>query len=119
MTSGETLFSMQESSEGGDQARALAFSIFTEAHALDDLKKMIRDAVSCGFDAASKPSVIRLHVAKGVASCLALDPLPTELSRSIGEYRRRGATAPPACYSEMSRSGELSFATYPQRKIAV
>jgi hypothetical protein len=28
------------------------------------LKKMIRDAVSCHFDAASKPSVIRLNMVK-------------------------------------------------------
>jgi hypothetical protein len=31
---------------------------------MEELKKMIRDAVSCHFDAASKPSVIRLHMVK-------------------------------------------------------
>jgi hypothetical protein len=39
--------------------RALGFSIFTEADSLDELKTMIRDAVSCHFDAPDKPSVIR------------------------------------------------------------
>lgn len=64
MTQSEIIFSVQESPEGGYQARALGFSIFTEADSLDELKKMIRDAVSCHFDAASKPNVIRLHMVK-------------------------------------------------------
>ncbi len=62
MPQSEIIFSVQEPPEGGYQARALGFSIFTEANSLHELKKMIRDAVSCHFDAASKPSVIRLHM---------------------------------------------------------
>ena len=46
----EIIFSIEESPEGGFQARALGFSIFTEADSLDELKTMIRDAVSCHFD---------------------------------------------------------------------
>lgn len=64
MAQSEIIFSVQESPEGGYQARALGFSIFTEADSLDELKSMIRDAVSCHFDAAEKPSVIRLHMVK-------------------------------------------------------
>lgn len=64
MAQSEIIFSVQESPEGGYQARALGFSIFTEADSLDELKSMIRDAVSCHFDAAEKPSVIRLHLVK-------------------------------------------------------
>jgi hypothetical protein len=64
MAQSEIIFSIQESPEGGYQARALGFSIFTEADSLDELKTMIRDAVSCHFDPANRPSVIRLHTVK-------------------------------------------------------
>jgi hypothetical protein len=64
MPQSEIIFSVQESPEGGCQARALGFSIFTEADTLDDLKTMIRDAVSCHFEDGQKPSVIRLHMVK-------------------------------------------------------
>jgi hypothetical protein len=60
----EIIFSIQESPEGGYQARALGHSIFTEADSFEELKAMIRDAVSCHFDAVDKPSVIRLHMVK-------------------------------------------------------
>jgi hypothetical protein len=64
VTASEIIFSVQESPEGGYQARALGFSIFTEADSLDELKTMIRDAVSCHFDPAEKPRIIRLHMVK-------------------------------------------------------
>jgi hypothetical protein len=64
MPQNEIIFSVEESPEGGYQARALGFSIFTEADSLDELKKMIRDAVSCHFENSQKPSVIRLHIVK-------------------------------------------------------
>ena len=64
MTPTEIIFQVEESPEGGYEARALGFSIFTEADSLDELKTMIRDAVSCHFDAADKPSVIRLHMVR-------------------------------------------------------
>jgi hypothetical protein len=60
----EIIFSVQESPEGGYEARALGYSIFTEADSLDELKTLVRDAVSCHFDATDKPSVIRLHTVK-------------------------------------------------------
>jgi hypothetical protein len=62
MPQSEIIFSVQESPEGGYEARALGFSIFTQADSLDELKTVIRDAVSCHFDASDKPSVIRLHL---------------------------------------------------------
>lgn len=64
MPQSEIIFSLQESPEGGYQARALGFSIFTEADTLEELKTMIRDAVSCHFEDGQKPSVIRLHMVK-------------------------------------------------------
>ena len=56
---GEIIFSVQEAPEGGFQARALGFSIFTEADKLDELKAMIRDAVSCHFDVAHAPGGVQ------------------------------------------------------------
>ena len=64
MSHSEIIFSVQEAPEGGYQARALGFSIFTEADTLDELKTMIREAVSCHFENDEKPSVIRLHTVK-------------------------------------------------------
>lgn len=64
MRQSEIIFSVVESPEGGYEARALGFSIFSQADSLEELKTMIRDAVGCHFDAADKPSVIRLHMVK-------------------------------------------------------
>lgn len=57
----EIIFLIQESSEGGYEARALDHSIYTEADDRVDLHRMIRDAVACHFDEAARPKVIRLH----------------------------------------------------------
>jgi hypothetical protein len=64
MPNSEIIFSVQESPEGGYEARALDHSIFTQANSLDELKTSIRDAVSCHFDTDKKPSIIRLHFVK-------------------------------------------------------
>jgi len=60
----EIIFDVQESPEGGYEARALGFPIFTEADSLDELKTMLRDAVLCHFGKNEKPGVIRLHMVK-------------------------------------------------------
>jgi hypothetical protein len=64
MTPSEIIFSVQESAEGGYHGKALGFPIFTEANSLEELKTMIRDAVSCHFDPAEKPRIIRLNMVK-------------------------------------------------------
>ncbi len=64
MAENEIIFAVEESPEGGYEARALGYSIFTEADTLEDLKKMVRDAVNCHFDPEKKPSLIRLHLVK-------------------------------------------------------
>ncbi len=64
MSETEIIFTIEESPEGGYEARALGYSIFTQAETLEDLKRMVRDAVNCHFDANTKPSVIRLHWVK-------------------------------------------------------
>lgn len=60
----EIIFLVQESLEGGFEARALSASIYTEADTLDELKELIRDAVSCHFNEDERPKLIRLHYAR-------------------------------------------------------
>jgi hypothetical protein len=57
----EIIFLVEESLDGGYEAKALSAPIFTEADTLDELKAMIRDAVACHFEEAERPQVIRLH----------------------------------------------------------
>ena len=62
--SSEIIFEVNDSPEGGFEARALGHSIFTEADSLDELRAMVRDAVLCHFEELQRPSVIRLHMVK-------------------------------------------------------
>jgi len=61
MAETEIIFSVQESPEGGYEARALGHPIFTQADSMDELREMVRDAVRCHFDSSFAPAVIRLH----------------------------------------------------------
>jgi hypothetical protein len=56
-----TIFSVQESLDGGFEARALGHDIFTEADSLGELRQMVRDAVRCHSNGEANPSVPRLH----------------------------------------------------------
>lgn len=60
----EIIFLVEESPEGGYEARALGYSIFTQADSFEELKRMVQDAVACHFDASEKPRLIRLHQVK-------------------------------------------------------
>ena len=51
----EIIFTVQESVEGGFEAQAIGYSIFTQADTLDVLKAMVQDAVRCHFDENSRP----------------------------------------------------------------
>jgi hypothetical protein len=57
----EIIFLVEESPDGGYEAKALSAPIFTEADTLDELRMMIRDAVACHFDQGDCPQIIRLH----------------------------------------------------------
>ena len=57
----EIIFVVEDSPEGGYEARALSEPIFTEADTLDELRGMVRDAVECHFEERERPKVIRLH----------------------------------------------------------
>ncbi|MFQ5852865.1 MAG: 2-oxoisovalerate dehydrogenase [Candidatus Binatia bacterium] len=64
MAETEIIFSVEESPEGGYEARALGHSIFTQGDTLEELKEMVRDAVCCHFDEDDRPRLIRLHLVK-------------------------------------------------------
>lgn len=65
MADQEIIFVVEESPEGGYEARALGYSIFTEGESFEELRKMVRDAVACHFgESESRPTLIRLHLVK-------------------------------------------------------
>ena len=59
------IFEVTEAVEGGCDARALGYSIYTQGENWDDLKEMARDAVRCHFDEDGAPHVIRLQGRRG------------------------------------------------------
>jgi hypothetical protein len=60
MSQSEIIFTVQESLEGGFEAKALSHSIYTEADALEELRTKVQDAVRCHFEENNRPSLIRL-----------------------------------------------------------
>lgn len=64
MRPAEVIFEVTEVPEGGYDARALRYSIFTRGKGWNDLKAMARDAVLCHFDKDSAPRVIRLRLVR-------------------------------------------------------
>ncbi len=57
----EIIFAVEESAEGGYEAKALSVPIFTEADSLEELRLMVKDAVECHFEDGERPRLIRLH----------------------------------------------------------
>lgn len=57
----EIIFYIEESMEGGFEAKALGHSIFTEGDTIDELKENIRDAIRCHFEEPDMPQVIKRH----------------------------------------------------------
>lgn len=60
----EIIFHVEESPEGGYEAKALGYSIYTEAENLEELREMIKDAVKCHFEEQQLPHLIRIHFVK-------------------------------------------------------
>ncbi len=56
----EIIFVVQESSEGGYEAKALGHSIFTEADTIEELRLMVKDAVECHFNNEDRPQTIHV-----------------------------------------------------------
>lgn len=61
MRPSEIIFEVTEAIEGGYDAKALSYGIFTQGRDWADLKAMAKDAVLCHFDEDCAP-VIRLHL---------------------------------------------------------
>ena len=61
MNESEIIFAVEEAQEGGYEARAVGYPIFTQAESIDELREMVRDAVHCHFDSHLVPAGIRLH----------------------------------------------------------
>jgi hypothetical protein len=64
MSDAEIIFIVEESMEGGYEAKALGHSIYTQGETVDDLKQQIKEAVHCHFEQDQQPKVIRLHWVK-------------------------------------------------------
>ena len=64
MRPAEIIFEVTEAPEGGYDARALGYSIFTQGEDWNDLKAMARDAVLCHFGEDDVPRVVRLHLVR-------------------------------------------------------
>ncbi len=57
----EIVFLVEDSPEDGFVARALGYSIFTDAKSYEQLRENVRDAIRCHFESDEMPAVIRLH----------------------------------------------------------
>lgn len=62
MTASEVIFAVEESAEGGFEARALGHPIFTQAETLEELREIVQDAVRCHFDESNRPATIRFCI---------------------------------------------------------
>ena len=54
----EIIFLAEEAPEGGYTAKAIGFSIFTEADTADELKIHVREAIRCHFEEEDLPKTV-------------------------------------------------------------
>jgi hypothetical protein len=59
----ELFFLIEESAEGGYQAKGLGISIYVQGETIEELKAALIDAVHCHFD-DDKKRIIRLHIVR-------------------------------------------------------
>ncbi len=57
----EITFLVKRTPGGTFSARARGYSIFTAASSKEELKAMVKDAVTCHFDDAEAPTLIRFQ----------------------------------------------------------
>ena len=60
----ELIFIVEESVDGGYEAKAIGESIFTQGEDLEDLKVQIKEAINCHFEENCMPKMVRLHFVK-------------------------------------------------------
>ena len=78
MPDAEIVFQVRESPEGGYEARALGYSIFTQGDNWEDIKYMMRDAVLCHFDDGEAPQAIRIMGSQDDVALSVIDLCPSE-----------------------------------------
>ncbi len=61
MKTKEIIFIVNESLDGGYEAKAVGYPIFTEAENEESIKKNITEAVRCHFDESELPSLINIR----------------------------------------------------------
>lgn len=64
MKNKEIIFMVEESVDGGYEARAAGFPIFTEGKTIDEVKSNIIEAVQSHFDEKDMPSLINIRFLK-------------------------------------------------------
>jgi len=57
----ELIFLLEESPEGGYQARSLGEYIYNDGDTLEELREAVADAVRCHFEEEDQPHLVRLH----------------------------------------------------------
>ena len=61
MVCNEIVFIFEKSPEGGYEAHAQGYAIYTYADSLDELRWMIEDAVACYFGENERPAKVSLR----------------------------------------------------------
>jgi predicted RNase H-like HicB family nuclease len=61
MKNKEIIFLIEESLDGGFEAKAVGYSIFTEGETEDEIRKNILEAVRCHFEESDLPSFINIR----------------------------------------------------------
>lgn len=61
MAMNELIMLVQESSEGGLEARALGASIFVQGDTMKELQEAAREAILCHYEPGQGPRLVRLH----------------------------------------------------------
>ena len=64
MKNKEIVFLVEESLDGGYEARAAGYTIFTQGETIEEVKKNILDAVRCHFDDSEVPSFVYVRFLK-------------------------------------------------------
>ena len=57
----EIIFLIEESLDGGFEAKAVGFPIFTEGESEDEVRQNILEAVRCHFDEKEMPAFINIR----------------------------------------------------------
>ena len=66
----EIIFYIVESMDGGFEAKALGYSIFTEGETIEELKDNIKDSIFCHFGENEIPGVVKMHFVREEAFTL-------------------------------------------------